>query len=112
MKDAPDNASGKEMRWAKEARDAFMLLDNANAKVTTEGSSKIFTTYNLTDHRDDQIVADYLYRIDNESVKVILLTLDSDVQFIAESAGLQLANFDIRRFHKKRRKELQVYTTE
>lgn len=67
MKDAPDNASGKEMRWAKEARDAFMLLDNANAKVTTEGSSKIFTTYNLTDHRDDQIVADYMYRRDNEN---------------------------------------------
>lgn len=112
MKNAPQGAGHNELRWAKEAQDALMLLDDIRATIVEESPSDVFVRYDLTNNRDEKIVADYVHYRDQYEGKVIFLTLDADLQAIAQNTPLDVADVNIKKFHRKRKQELQIYTTD
>lgn len=61
MKNAPQGAGHNELRWAKEAQDALMLLDDIRATIVEKSPSDVFVRYDLTNNRDEKIVADYVH---------------------------------------------------
>lgn len=112
LKNAPQNATATDILWARQAREGFTVLDDAKAKLVDPAPPEVFAKYNLSNSEVEKIIANYLHYRDSENKKVIFLTFDEEAQAIAKAAGLECANFDIRKFHRKRERELNVYTAD
>src|SRR5690625_2436259 len=112
MKNEPPNASSQEIRWAIEARKGLDVLDKMRAKLIDPAPGEVFEKYDLSDSTEEQVVANCLRYRDSGNAKVLFLTLNENAKQIAKSAGLELADFNIKKFRRKRKRELEVYLLE
>lgn len=108
LKNSTFDAGKEQKRRSFEAREGLRALDLVQATIMEPPPASIFGTYHLSQSPDDRIIANYLHYRDSKNGKILFLTLDRGAKLVAKSAGLETVEFDIDRFHKKRKRELKV----
>lgn len=112
MKNVAASASLSEKMWAREAREAFHVLDETRATIVEPTPQEVFAKYDLSDSPEEQVIASYLHYRDSQDKKVLFLTLEEELLDIAKRVGLESAEFNIKKFIKQRERELQVMTND
>lgn len=108
LKKVDEDASYDQKKRSFEAREGLRAMDYSESKIIDMAPSSTHKTYKLSYSPDEKIIATYIHERDLTNHKIIFLTLDRGAKMIAKSKGLDVVEFDLEMFQKRRKSDQAI----